>query len=138
MQIVVNGLLTNYNVFGDEKNKPLLILHGWQNSSADWTLIAKELKEYKVILLDLPGFGQTAQPNSDFSIYDYAKFVEDFLDKLEYKKITLLGHSMGARIGIILGAKTKKIETRSLIGHGFSCGGKFGEISLSVTYDGKM
>jgi len=37
-----------------------------------------------------------------------------------------------------LDSKTKKIETRSLIGHGFSCGGKFGEISLSVTYDGKM
>jgi hypothetical protein len=35
-------------------------------------------------------------------------------------------------------SKTNKVETRSLLGQGFSCGGNHGEISLSVTYDGKM
>lgn len=34
--------------------------------------------------------------------------------------------------------KTNKIETRSLIGKGYSCGGKYGDVSLSVTYEGKM
>lgn len=34
--------------------------------------------------------------------------------------------------------KTNKVETRSMIGQGFSCGGKYGDISISVTYEGKM
>lgn len=33
---------------------------------------------------------------------------------------------------------TKKTETRTLIGAGYSCGGQIGDISLSVTYEGKM
>lgn len=34
--------------------------------------------------------------------------------------------------------KTNKVETRSMIGQGFSCGGKIGDVSISVTYEGKM
>jgi len=35
-------------------------------------------------------------------------------------------------------AKTNKLETRSMIGNGFSCSGKYGDICFSVTYEGKM
>jgi cytochrome c len=35
-------------------------------------------------------------------------------------------------------SKTNKVETRSMIGRGYSCGGKHGDISLSVTYEGKI
>ena len=34
--------------------------------------------------------------------------------------------------------KTNHVETRTMIGHGYSCGGKYGDISLSITYEGKM
>lgn len=34
--------------------------------------------------------------------------------------------------------KANKIETRSMIGAGYSCGGQYGDVSLSVTYEGKM
>ncbi len=34
--------------------------------------------------------------------------------------------------------KTNKVETRSMIGAGYSCGGQYGDVSLSVTYEGKM
>jgi pimeloyl-ACP methyl ester carboxylesterase len=116
MQIVVDNILTNYEIVGDQKKKPLLILHGWQRSSDEWLPIAKNLeKAYQSILLDLPGFGKTTKPTSDFSVYDYAKFVEHFLDKLGLKKITFLGHSLGARIGIILSSNTNIIEKLVLI-----------------------
>jgi pimeloyl-ACP methyl ester carboxylesterase len=117
MQLVVDNILTNYEIVGDKKNKPLLILHGWQRSADEWLPVAKMLSDsHQVIILDLPGFGKTARLNSDSSIYDYAKYVEHFLDKLEFKKITLLGHSLGARIGIILGANTNRIEKLILVG----------------------
>lgn len=115
MQVVTDGLLTHYQVIGDGP-ETLLILHGWMRSLNEWLPTAKELsKKYKVILLDLPGLGSTPKPEDAFSIYDYASFVEHFLDKLEIKKVTLVGHSFGGRIGIILAAKTDRINKLVLV-----------------------
>lgn len=116
MQIVVDGILTNYQIIGGNNKPKLIILHGWKRSLGEWLPTAKELSvRYQIILIDLPGFGKTAMPNSTYSIYDYAIFVEHFLDKLGIKKITLMGHSFGGRIGIIFGAKTKKLEKLILV-----------------------
>src|SRR5438105_4668468 len=115
MQIVVDGLLTHYQTVGD-KQKVLLILPGWMCTTDEWLSVAKQLSaEYKVILLDLPGFGKTQKPATTYSIYDYADFVEHFLNKLDEKHVTLLGHSFGGRIGIILSAKTNLITELLLI-----------------------
>src|SRR5260370_37036210 len=93
MQIVVDGILTHYETLGDIK-PALVILHGWKRSLNEWLPVAKQLTDrFTIVLLDLPGFGQTPRPNAAFSIYDYATFVEHFLEKHELKKITLLGHS---------------------------------------------
>jgi pimeloyl-ACP methyl ester carboxylesterase len=115
MQVVTDGLLTHYESIGD-KPETLLILHGWMRSLNEWLPTAKDLsKKYRIILLDLPGFGSTPKPNYTFSIYDYASFVEHFLDKLEVKKVTFVGHSFGGRIGIILAAKTDRINKLVLV-----------------------
>jgi len=34
--------------------------------------------------------------------------------------------------------KTNHVETRSMIGAGYSCGGTIGDVSISITYEGKM
>lgn len=115
MQIVVDGILTNYKVTG-KGSKKILILHGWKQSSQEWNTIAKSLSiNATVITLDLPGFGLTPRPLSTFSIYDYARYIEHFLEKLEYKKVVLIGHSFGGRIGVILGAKTTLLSTLVLV-----------------------
>lgn len=115
MQAVVDGILTQYEIIG-EKPKKLLILHGWMRSYEEWVPIAKRISdEYEIILLDLPGFGKTAMPDKVYSIYDYATFVEHFLDKIEVNTVTLLGHSFGGRIGLILAVKTNKISNLILV-----------------------
>src|SRR6266498_3575311 len=115
MQLVVDGILTNYHTVGDKK-KTLLILPGWKRSYTEWLPVAKKLTDqYNVILLDLPGFGNTPRPKESYSIYDYATFVEHFLQKLEISKITLVGHSFGGSVGIILGAKTNILEKLILV-----------------------
>lgn len=116
MQIVVDGILTHYQTMGEKTKPSLLILHGWKRSLQEWLPIAKQLTDkYFIILLDLPGFGGTHRPQKAFSIYDYADFVIYFLEKLHVKKITLLGHSFGGRIGIILGSKTNILEKLILV-----------------------
>lgn len=116
MQAVVDGILTHYEVLGKVRKEKLLILHGWKRSLTEWLPTANAFSDkYEVILLDLPGFGQTTQPTTAFSIYDYANFVEHFLDKLAIRDVTLLGHSFGGRIGIILSAKTEGIKKLILV-----------------------
>ncbi len=115
MQIVVNGVLTNYQITGNGK-KTLVILHGWQRSLNEWLPLARRYGEtYTSVLVDLPGFGGTALPHSAYSIYDYAAFVQSLLDKLEIKHYSLLGHSFGGRIGIVMATQTDDLETLFLV-----------------------
>ncbi len=103
MQIVVNNSLTSYNELGDKNNPFLLILPGWRRTSTEWLSIAKKFeRKYRVFILDFPGFGATPQPAQDWDTYDFADFTKAFLEKLGIGKCTLLGHSFGGRVGIIL------------------------------------
>lgn len=106
MQKVVAGILTNYEVTGE--GKPMLVLHGWGGVLSEWRNISDELGgKHKVILVDLPGFGGSQKPGDDWGIYEYADWVEEFMKKTELREPTVLGHSFGGRIAIILGARRR-------------------------------
>lgn len=107
MQIISDNILTNYTILGGKNKKNILFLHGWGRNFKDWLNIAQNLsKKYKVILLDLPGFGGTKiPPENTFDTYDYANFVSSFIKKIRLTKTTLIGHSFGGKISIVLAAK---------------------------------
>lgn len=118
MHVVVDGILTNYRVFGDKK-RVLVILHGWQRSLTDWIPTAQKLADtHMVILVDLPGFGMTQKPDTTNTIYDYETFVKHFLEKLEIKQCVLMGHSFGGRIGILLATHTDMLKKLILVDSG--------------------
>jgi pimeloyl-ACP methyl ester carboxylesterase len=113
---IIDGLLINYKVLGDENAFPLVILHGWSGSLALWEASAQRFsKKHKVILVDLPGFGSSVRPKDTWDIYDYARFVKHFLAKLSVDEYLLLGHSFGGRLGIILGATSQKVKKLVLV-----------------------
>lgn len=98
-QVVVDSLLTKYSTSG--KGKTILLLHGWGDSSSGSADIQERLsKKYKVIALDLPGFGGTQAPKSDWNLSDYAHFVGNFLEKISEKTYAIVGHSNGGAIAI--------------------------------------
>ena len=106
MQKVIGGQLVNYEVVGERNKKDLLILHGWGGSLQEWQEIAGHLSQkYRVWSLDFPGFGSSPKPSFDWSIYDYAKFVEDFINSEKLKDIIVLGHSFGGRVAVLLKAE---------------------------------
>jgi len=99
MQVVVNNLLTEYNLSGS--GKTVVLLHGWGDSMTGLDdLRLKLAKSFQVISLDLPGFGKSQTPSSSWGLDDYAKFVDDFLTKLALKADTIIGHSNGGAIAI--------------------------------------
>ena len=99
MQVVVNGLLANYQQTG--KGKTLLVLHGWGDSAKGLTPFIHELsKNYLVTALDLPGFGGSETPQQTWGLTDYAEFVQAFVGKIKLQPDVLVGHSNGGAIAI--------------------------------------
>jgi pimeloyl-ACP methyl ester carboxylesterase len=78
---------------------PLLFIHGWLGSSLEWSyqLVHFNSKNH-IIILDLPGFGKSYKPDTNYSIEFFTKLIINFLLLLEYNKVILVGHSLGGLI----------------------------------------
>lgn len=101
----VNGIRIAEAICGT--GTPLLMLHGWgANLGLMWPL-AERLAPlgYRIYIPDLPGFGQSDQPPSAWSVHDYAAFVVAYLDHHAVDTAHLVGHSFGGRLGLVLGAE---------------------------------
>lgn len=116
MQIVVDGLLTQYELSG--KGKLVLLLHGWADSAKGLaSLQAKLSKKYQVLAVDLPGFGGSEIPKATWKLDDYGEFLQALLTKLKLKQpYAVIGHSNGGAIAIrALSLKTLQPEKLVLL-----------------------
>jgi len=114
MQVVVDDLLTHYQSAGD--GPVVLLLHGWGDRLETFDALAKQLMTaYRVVRLDLPGFGGTQPPGTVWGLSDYASFVSQFLDKLEISDLhAVIAHSNGGAVAIV-GLASKKVTANKLI-----------------------
>ncbi|MGC2373358.1 MAG: alpha/beta hydrolase [Solirubrobacteraceae bacterium] len=73
---------------------PALYLHGAPTNSDDWLPF---LERTGGLAPDLPGFGRSGKPGYlEYTIDEYAGFIERFLDTLEVERVRLLVHDWGA------------------------------------------
>jgi len=106
VQIVVNGVLTNYLDINPKQKQTLIILHGWGSSSLNWVKLTSLLStSTRYILLDLPGFGSTGPLPNEPNIPEYTDFVKAFADKLHLHRFILAGHSFGGQIALDFSVK---------------------------------
>lgn len=85
--------------------KCLVFLHGWGGEIASFRALADKLSErFRVILIDLYGFGKTPHPDHPLTIEDYARGVRGVLDRAEVTDCVPVGHSFGGRIAMRLAA----------------------------------
>jgi len=79
---------------------PLLVLHGFPTSSIDYAQVVPSLRaDRRVVLLDLPGYGQSAKPDRAYSLFAAADLVEALVAKLGIDEVDLLTHDMGDSVG---------------------------------------
>ncbi|NLZ45085.1 MAG: alpha/beta hydrolase, partial [Clostridiales bacterium] len=114
MKIDIDGLNINYIDEGD--GKIVLLLHGWGASIQTMMPIFNILKDrFRVIIVDLPGFGESDTPLEPWNSYDYAKCINNFLEKLNINELILFGHSHGGRISIIISSNYNFVKKLILI-----------------------
>lgn len=106
--ITVNNIRLNYRDQGDSHQPALLLIHGLGCSLRYWKYVfeASELSEYRIIALDLPGFGMSEKPDTyDYQLSSQADIVLAFLESLHIQDFSLVGHSMGGAIVILMALK---------------------------------
>jgi pimeloyl-ACP methyl ester carboxylesterase len=117
MNIKIKDININYVQYG--QGKDILLLHGWGQNIIMMDAIGKALaKDFKITILDLPGFGESDMPNKPLTIYDYYEILNEFTSKLKIKKPIIIGHSFGGRIALIY-ASIKPVTKLILFGTPF-------------------
>lgn len=104
----VDNLDINYIDYGVSDGDALVLLHGWGQNIAMMKPLGDHFKKYnRVVIIDLPGFGETKEPPEIWSMYDYATCIKNFLDSIGVKNPILAGHSFGGKISLIYASRYK-------------------------------
>lgn len=92
--IDVDGLPAHYLTAGE--GPPLVLLHALGESALDWRWVLPALaRTHRVYALDLPGFGYSAKPSTEYSPAFFASFVGAYLNALGLERTALVGNSLG-------------------------------------------
>ena len=103
-----NGIKINYKDFGNKEGDAIVYLHGWGQNIQMMEPIAKPLeKTHRLIILDLPGFGSSDEPETPWSLEEFVEMLKALLDKLKIDKPNLIGHSFGGKISLLYASKYK-------------------------------
>ena len=89
---------------GPEGAEPLVLVHGYPQTSAMWHLLAPELaRTYQVICPDLRGYGRSGKPPSDADHTPYSKRamagdIAAVMRALGHERFHVGAHDRGARV----------------------------------------
>ena len=107
MNINIDGL--NINYIDEGSGEVVVLLHGWGSNITLFQSMTKLLSsKYRVIAMDMPGFGESDEPSTPWNVDNYVDFVIKFLKNFDVKSAVFLGHSFGGRVII------KMFERKSL------------------------
>jgi pimeloyl-ACP methyl ester carboxylesterase len=77
----------------------VLLVHGYGASSASWRPIVPRLAErFRVLVVDLPGFGQSDRREGDYSPAALADALAEILDRKGVARAHVVGHSWGSSV----------------------------------------
>ena len=112
-----------YREHGDEDGEPIVLLHGYTDSSFSFSLLQPLLdpNRYRTLALDQRGHGDSERPVAGYSMDELAADVERFLDARGIARATVVGHSMGSLVARRFAAtRPERIDRLVLIGSSFT------------------
>ncbi|XP_052750653.1 probable serine hydrolase [Galleria mellonella] len=86
-------------LWGNENERPILALHGWQDNAGTWDPLAPLISKHRSILaIDFPGHGCSSwvPPGIHYYAWDLPRIILYLKEYFKWEKISLLCHSMGA------------------------------------------
>jgi len=90
------------NIVYDDTGKgdtTLLFVHGWAINRSYWADQVDHFKgRYRVVTIDLPGYGESGKNRSDWSVTAFGRDVDSVMERLNLQQVILVGHSMSGDI----------------------------------------
>jgi haloacetate dehalogenase len=115
------GVRISGRIGGKLDGKPLLLIHGHPQSHTMWHLTAPELaKQFRVVMFDLRGYGDSDRPATDDTHLPYSKraMATDAMAVMAhfgYKQFQVLAHDRGARVAHRLAADFPNAVERMML-----------------------
>ncbi|MCL2160735.1 MAG: alpha/beta hydrolase [Betaproteobacteria bacterium] len=94
------GVHVSYLDTGKKDAQTLVFIHGWSSDTSFWRFQVSEFsRDYRVLVLDLPGFGRSGKPQDvAYTMRFFAGAVQAVLADAGVQNPVLIGHSMGYAI----------------------------------------
>ena len=97
--ILLDSSIVHYEVLG--RGRPVIFLHTWVGSWRYWiTSMQIASTSFRAYALDLWGFGDTARNPLNYSLEQQTSLIDRFLMEMGIGKIALVGHGLGALVGM--------------------------------------
>jgi len=94
----------------------IILVHGLASNAGFWRYNIPELsKKFRVIAVDLPGYGKSQKGDYPYTLSFYADEIKKLIDELKLKNVVYLGHSMGGQIGLILSIKYPNLLNKLIL-----------------------
>lgn len=101
--VTINGV--KFNVYKGGQGEPLLLLHGYAQSSLMWSKAMIHFKDkFMIIAPDLRGAGQSAATESGYEKTTMAKDMKMILDHYKITNARVVGHDVGLMVAYALAA----------------------------------
>ena len=98
-EITFKGAKINYTITGI--GDTIVFLHGFLENLTMWDDFSEKLSAtYKVIAVDLPGFGQSDTISENHSMSTMAEAVNSVINHEGISECILVGHSMGGYVAL--------------------------------------
>lgn len=96
---------------------PILILHGWMVHASRYHKIQEifENNGYRVYIPDMPGFGKVDLVKDPMTVDDYVDWVAAYLKRNKIKRVMVIGHSFGGRVGAKLAVKYPELIDKLIL-----------------------
>ena len=105
-EITIGGKKIYYRSFG--KGQVVILVHGFGEDGSVWQNQIDTLKDFHVIIPDIPGSGKSEMID-DMSMEGLAQWVYELLKHLVIENCVIIGHSMGGYITLAFAEKYREL-----------------------------
>jgi pimeloyl-ACP methyl ester carboxylesterase len=111
---------------------PILCVHGITANCRSWDVLAAALTpKHRMLAMDLRGRGRSDKPPSGYSLDQHIRDILGLMDDVGLERAVLMGHSLGAFISLVFGARQPERSDRIILVDG---GGKLSPDQLDEVF----
>lgn len=109
--ILLDGGIVHYEVIG--RGRPIIFLHGWVGSWRYWIPAMQTAStSFRAYAVDMWGFGESAHETSRYGLDQQVSLLDHFLQEMGIGKVALVGHGLGALVGLSFSMRYPNIVDR--------------------------